>query len=350
MAVFRLLHLSDVHVSGRVGRVTVNDLVDSLVEQVSPPGSVDLLDATAKFAYDYRSELDAILITGDLSHVGSRRDLMAALGFVEAPVAAAGTAATPHWPREAPKGWHSLDDGVARPTLKASDLQVLLFPGNHDRFLPSAPDIRSPGAVLFDEIFGEGYWDVGQGVKCLPLQKDGENLTIVAADCTLRKIGDCILPGGHLSQGRAYPDLVSELSDQSRTLEGSAVLWALHFPPDNRVKLSHRLLDGERVLAAAEGADVEFVLAGHLHEFRRYPDAPSRVEGFCAASAAALSRRVNSIHLLRVEVQAQLITSFAYSNFDYSVERGNFACTVTHFPRIARLRQSPPPNWEPRRG
>ncbi len=340
MAVFRLLHISDLHVSARKGPVRVSEWVDSFSDLFSAPGRPDRLDAAAELAYRYRSELDAILITGDLSHVGSERDLDAALRFVEAPVAPPGSPDGPL--SRVPKGWHSSPGGSVWPSLKASGLPVLLFPGNHDRFLPSVPEGRSPGGVLFDRVFGH-YWHAGQGVQCLLLPpKDGETLTIVAADCTLRAIRHCHL-GGYLSQGRAYPDLVKALSEQSGDLENSAVLWALHFPPDDKVDLLHRLLDGEEVLTAAENSDVDLVLAGHLHKFRRFPERAERLEGFCAASAAVVSRdENNSLHLLRVEVEEHRMIRFAYSNLEYLDDVGEFVLTRTFHPRITRLRESLP--------
>lgn len=145
---------------------------------------------------------------------------------------------------------------------------------------------------------------------------------------------------GYLGQGRAYPDLVEALCDRTRGLEATAVVWSLHFPPDNAVPSSLRLLDGEHVLAAAKDVGVEVLLAGHLHEFRRFPADPDRVEGFCAASTAVIGEPVHSLHVLEVEVHAHHISRFAYSNFDYSESRENFGWAAVHRPKITRLRES----------
>lgn len=306
----------------------------------------NLLDAIACFARDHRSEIDALLITGDLSHRGNQRDLLAALQFVDGPTAERepGKAAARTFYRQKARGWHTRDErGEVRPSLAGAGLPVRLLPGNHDRF----QTLRAPGGRAFDGFFSH-HWDVGQGVKVLePLAKDGESLTFVAADCTLRRWSDADA-FGMWGQGRVYPAVEDAMRLETRRLaskEGrTAVIWALHFPPDSddpsgddRVEWPFRLLDGERVLAAMEETGAEFLFAGHIHECRDYPCRNARVQVFCADSAAAMTEPVRSLHVIEVEVEEGSIVDLGYGTVSWDHRSESFLPMPPRPARIGRL-------------
>jgi 3',5'-cyclic AMP phosphodiesterase CpdA len=96
---------------------------------------MDLLDAMASFAYQYRECYDAIVLSGDLATTARKPDLDKVRHLIET-VPAEG-----YW------------DEDGHPSLRAAGKRVLIVPGNHDRFGPLR-GLRPypPGDETFDGV------------------------------------------------------------------------------------------------------------------------------------------------------------------------------------------------------
>ena len=145
MVTFRLLHASDFHLAEtpyKAGTTTAGWVAKFKPKKLSRPWlqishDPHVLRAFAVFAHGIAHEIDALIVTGDLSTTGRRVDLHAAKAFLTDPA----VGATPL-------------TSEGEPTLSAygkrNRLDVL--PGNHDRYR-SAARLYRPGGTVFDSVF-----------------------------------------------------------------------------------------------------------------------------------------------------------------------------------------------------
>src|SRR4051812_31601276 len=106
MAVFRFLHISDLHIARQAARIGVLDFIKSGFSvnpltgvAVASSHSPHLLDGLAEAVYREGDLFEGILITGDLATTGSQHDVTTAHSFVVSPYNP--IAATP---------WHDAND------------------------------------------------------------------------------------------------------------------------------------------------------------------------------------------------------------------------------------------------
>jgi 3',5'-cyclic AMP phosphodiesterase CpdA len=311
---FRLLHLSDLHVAERTyfvergGTFLQRYGPKGLAERYSHPARLPLLKAVARLAYQ-EGPLDAILITGDLSNWGDVPSLRAARNFVMAKSAG---------------GWH---DAQGLPTLQRPDgsAPIHLLPGNHDRYL-RVGGLGGPGGLLFDEVF-QGYWQVGQGVTAFVL---GRSLGVVMGDMTLTSAAHgTSFQGGFWGQGKAYVERIAFMKVQTELLRAKhpalAVLWAVHFAPEFKdLPEELRLIDGDRLIEAAQELDVRYLLCGHTHSHLQYQAGLGQpVTVFCVGSAAQRNGPSdNTLNLFDVEVESGAITRFEPRILEYEPAEG----------------------------
>jgi hypothetical protein len=321
MAVFRILHASDLHFGATANQVGIPDLFQNPAwlwqgfSGVPAPVSSHnwtRADALAAFAFYKSPSYNAILITGDLATKGNRQDLQAAFDFLfAAPV----------------RGYLGAN---RRPTLQAAGKPILLLPGNHDRF----GHFHRPGNLRFDQFF-HAQWPAGQGVHTWPPFVDhqsGEKLIVIGVDFTLSAgdLGNLYLD--FLAQGRAYQSRVDTLLAETQKVihqhQGSAILWAMHFPPRKDIVL-HELLEAYRLEAALQTLSrsqqphpVLALLCGHLH----FLDATTQCAGIpvfiCGTTTqhmpfpVRLAVKDNSLQVMRVETFAgkrpAVITVYPY--------------------------------------
>lgn len=305
---FWLLHISDLHITESSfdalhGKAAIRRYrrPRDLVERRSRPAALRLLKAVAQAAY-LASPLDAILITGDLANWGESSALTAARNFVVA---------------RSVDGWH---DAQGRPTLGRATVPVHLLPGNHDRY-HGPGGVGIPGGALFDAVF-QDHWNVGQGISFFVL---GQSLGVVKADLTLSSmLHGTSLEGGLFGQGKAYVERVAFLKVQTELLRykhpGIAVLWAVHFAPNfDGLDADLQLIDGGRLIEAAQEMNVDYLLCGHTHRHRSYPAGTGRpVTIHCVGSAAQEGEdSENTLNLFEVEVEGGSITRFVPTVLEY---------------------------------
>ncbi|WP_439407923.1 metallophosphoesterase family protein [Bradyrhizobium sp. DASA03076] len=229
------------------------------------------LEAAAEFVWEHRSEIDLVLITGDVADDGIQRNLDAAYGYVTTPAA---------------DSWFTTPFA---PTLNAKSGRAppfVIMPGNHDRFRPAG---RTPGGTAFDNTFSE-YWQTGLGgVQSYRFEKEEGDTTVIllAADFCLKKLSDATV---YLGQGYAYEDVITSLEVQTQMIRSAepkaGVIWLSHFPPLLDVDHGLMLRHSERLLLAARRNGIRFIISGHLH--RNQMNSYSDVDVICTGTASCM--------------------------------------------------------------
>lgn len=246
-----------------------------------------------KVLTDHSTDVDALLITGDLATTGSQSDLNTAREWI------AGNAAAKHIPRY-------LHQGEVAQKLATVAKTLILMPGNHDRY--QGPK-SIPRSALFESVFGN-HWDLGSG-KTLParnapeirktiIQNGDDWLIVLCADLSLRKKIDQNGMWGYLGQGSSYQDICDEMVRETQFCRAMypqiLVVWATHFPPKfdhKKVGSRLRLLDEDKLLIAATAAEVRVIFSGHTHISKAYQVPGSRVVVVCAGTPIAFGKDEN---------------------------------------------------------
>jgi len=292
MTIFRVLHLSDLHFAATAEAVNFVDVPRS---QLATEMVSRLRKKTTEITFRYPTtydpsaaediaivafldtELDLILISGDISTTGTRSDLVVAKEFITATPA---------------RGWLSERNF---PTLVAANVPIALLPGNHDRFRRASFPFGT-GGTEFDEQFNEHWW-VGQNASLLGLlKKDSDWIAFVGADFTLHE--KTLDPREEAGRGHVSEHILKSLrlltkrvreSVQQRYEKSPAVAWVVHFAPEFEGLDEFLVLENDAVLIAAAAEDsVNHILCGHTHEKRVYQARTQRsVTVHCAGAASA---------------------------------------------------------------
>lgn len=228
--------------------------------------------------------LDAVVITGDLATTGLAPDLEKARIFLE--------------------GTSVFDQSIA-----GVSAQMLLLPGNHDRFVYTGRGfLFSPGGKDFDSVFKDHWSGPVKVCDVLRNEQDRLSVLIIAADFGLASPQHStwpLLKLNRLAQGRVYQEILKKLEEKTkeaqegeRTLNGRTpvTLWAIHFPPyfpyknagrAGRVldRLTKGLIDENHLIASARRHNVSAILAGHTHEADDYPAGDYQIRVLCAGTA-----------------------------------------------------------------
>jgi 3',5'-cyclic AMP phosphodiesterase CpdA len=322
MAVFRILHLSDLHVGAKPDVVGG---VDVRLRSQHPRGTANPLRASSwnrglgKVVRGFtdrnhqRQPLDAVLVSGDLATTGKKADLVCALDYVEDLIQAARWATGP-------------DSHPGVPIRR-----VILFPGNHDRFRRG---LFWPGGKRFDRIFSD-YWQGPVQTTVLASGAARERLAIIQADFSLQKRSHTSWSSfEYLGQGRVYDSILERLkaeTEEQLAME-NAVVWAVHFPPDF-VPISNdlRLQDQMKLLYAARHLKVNCIFAGHTHVQRHYTTLG--VDVYCAGTATQLvvpqgtPAGGNWIHPCTITVSGRFVTNVDWQEWKFFKNLGGFAPT-----------------------
>ncbi len=324
MVGFRLVHISDLHFSQYPSNESIVDggaraFLKSVFgdnkafypTSYAPDLAIKLAKQLAR-----RSDFDAILITGDLATHGDSDDLLTALNFLRGQV-----------PRDSLAG-------APVPKLLSMAPNVIL-PGNHDRYKGQH---CFPGGRKFESVFGVN-WDAnmdtyemfsGDHVGRVVLEKDVEKLAICSADFSLQEFSDHTESNfGWMGQGKINQDVLRHLEqitlDLRRYKTPIAIVWAVHFPPQNEDAEGNLSLIDEALLAAsADKHDVQLIFAGHTHNGRHYSIPDHRVEVLCAGSATGYSDAVNSFYDVYLEVHDGKIVGKTPTLLKWNEDRGKF--------------------------
>lgn len=316
---FALLHISDLHLAGGLGKHRAY-----------------LAEAAAAWTFKFAQgrALDAILITGDLADDGTQNSLDLANAFV---------VGAPDPVSPVP---YLMANGL--PTLAGIKASIWCMPGNHDRYQRAIkpPWILNPGCGnrLFDRVFNS-TWNPTNCVRGVTLTapSGSDKLTILSADFCLRTDTDADPQGNWKAvagRGMAYSDVLDELAKQTvqASSSGSTVLWALHFPPgfyqrypgnlleQNTTSPYLNLINETAVLDKAMEVNVTHVLSGHTHKRRHYqPLTRHRVFIHCAGSASRPGNYSDiSLHAYYVSADAAMIVGFDCEDYGWDPGKKQF--------------------------
>ena len=178
METFRFFHISDLHLSSRYeswanpvsGSVT--DIKLSVLKNLFKVRSLFYPSTYSKdvsiAAYEYiiqrADQADALIVTGDLATTGSDDDLKSALNYF---LGKEGVVWNPNSRIPA--------------ALVESEINVVLMPGNHDRYHGKAKDCLKPGNFSY-EIYFEDNW-------ALASKQNGITIHSVGDTDAIRRIG-----------------------------------------------------------------------------------------------------------------------------------------------------------------
>lgn len=331
MALFRLLHVSDLHIGAHPQQLGFLNLpfikAGFKVSGYTGTASVsshneDMLEGLALLAWMEGHALDGILITGDLATTGSSGDLQAAEKFLH----------------DAPSSVVEYLTVGGKPTLSSPhNLNLYLIPGNHDRY-----DGRFllPGGKNFDNTFqstSNANWPVGQSAYEIDvLKKEGVSLGIIGGDLSLRSSGH--VRWGNAAQvwgaGRAYQDVVDEMVRLTEKMRNEnspiEVIWLVHFPPSfPNPAPCLPLLDEDILIKAMLNNDINFLLTGHTHDEEQYQitgvsasNGVKSVQVLCAGSATEhrlpSSHDQRTVHFLEFTVSAGNSSSVVKETLSWS--------------------------------
>jgi predicted phosphodiesterase len=314
MEIFRLAQVSDLHIATRPYTLSLPDWWGQnspgprAHRSIFSPSShdPDLLDAVVRNLHHRRENLDAIILSGDLATTGLETDMRAAAMHIDS---------------QPLDGYRDARD---RPTFRSIGRELVLLPGNHDRYRNAA---FFPAGREFDAAF-RGYWRPVHEVQSVTLQINDQRLAIVCADFCLRNSWDATDFFGMLGQGMAYESTVEDLRRETNLQRSAqaAVIWVVHFPPQfPGIADTLRLLDDVNLLKAAAELEVGHILCGHTHHPLVYPpgDPPTRI--YCAGTACQYwAPHGNFIHLYDIEASGTQITSVSRSDLRWVQAQGDF--------------------------
>lgn len=282
MALFRILHLSDLHIS------RYYQFRRSLI--CNPRILNAILKHTRHWA---KNKLDSILITGDISSAGLRSDFKKAIAFIE--------------------------------KLEEHGKSVILLPGNHDRFQYG----WFPGSKRFDKFFKK-YWSAGaRGIQeCSLTNENGEKLVILATDFTLESKKDATSKKGVLGQGKVNENQLIDLEKKTAQIQKKnlpiAVLWMMHFTIKHSTKMPIHdhlsLISSDSLIDKAKKLGVRHILCGHSHLMGTYKTEKVKdVYIHCAGSSACdYPSEHTTIHIRDIEVNNGKVLEIRSLDFEWN--------------------------------
>jgi DNA repair exonuclease SbcCD nuclease subunit len=328
VAKFRFIHLSDFHFCLRPLRRNLRSLhrrrlweqLDNIKDQAHDLGLSSLISpssydpavtaAAARFCYDRRNSIDAIIVSGDLATTGKPIDLAPARSFVE-------------------------DAGVSGPyinfmsqTLAATGRPIYFLPGNHDMYrddsgLPGSPHFH----LMLEQHLPNRNGAVGWWTRTKP--SSGQKLGCVYGDFTLRSVMDAQNPAFYHGRGRVYPDVLSDMIERTEDLKASdenmAIIWLIHFAPFAMCPTELHLIDWQNVVAAAERLGVICTLCGHTHQQNRMSRDNHVL--YCSGSAGSVDPIGESrVHVIEIDAEQRNVKRV---NFEYAVQAQAFRYAST---------------------
>lgn len=304
MSRFRLLHLSDLHIAEEADHLNRHEkmrealnsgftdvwrsenLSSDLMSLLRPTShSTFAQHMAAKFCYDRRDDVDAIVITGDIATTGRDKDLAAAREYVLKNVKS-----------------HYFDWRFGS-SLSAGGRRIYLMPGNHDRYKGFLPN-PSVNNLNFENYFPNHY-PLGKRVHSFTRSKEGRSIGVVFGDFCIRSDAD-VSSGSAWGKGIAYEDILDDMAAESRRLRlerpGILILWAIHFAPFE-CGASLELVDGAAVIDRARRSGVRHILCGHTHTKERISIGDVTV--YCAGSACSVDREgSHMVHIVDIQYDA----------------------------------------------
>ncbi|WP_449244004.1 metallophosphoesterase family protein [Desulfobacca acetoxidans] len=302
------MHLSDLHLAGKYR--TLYELYGKLNIPLSVYNP-DALSAVSEIIYNWREEIDGILISGDIATTGSYHDLEHARELLF----------------RSTHGWLS-NKKTSTPAPNGLIKPIILVPGNHDRYASLA---GFPGKKFYT-LFSS-YWAAGiGGVQTFFLPDAGlPILSIVSVDFSLENIRDSSCRFGHYGQGKVYVDrlqnLVKETERITRSYHDCGVVWMVHFAPEfeRHHQLDPRmvLIDSNDLIEAAEEVGVKYIFCGHTHRYADYlAKTDGRVQIHCAGTSLCVEDdQDTTIHLRIIELDGSNVVKVMSLPYRYDPDR-----------------------------
>lgn len=169
-------------------------------------------------------------------------------------------------------------------------------------------------------------------VRLSTFELNGTYLGIFCADLSLESASSGTGSFGFVGQGQAAPKIIEELVRGTIAARGElqnlnkpiGIIWAVHFPPafpDVPETLS--LLQCERLLEAAVGCNVSYILCGHTHKTLMYKASCDKgtVTIICSGPSSGVSRHGKySFSVMEIDVfhdGSTFVTPTAFSLRDF---------------------------------
>jgi len=274
------------------------------------------LDSLVNFVLS-QSDLNAVILSGDIATTGFEHDLLKAKEFLDGPNP--GTFAA----------------GIS--ALANIGIPVWVLPGNHDRYTYTGREwFFSPGGPLFDQILSN-HWS-GKVKVYRPLRNFYERLSVlvVAADFGLKQSTDStrLHRFNKLAQGRVYEDVLRTLDAETVSHQQTeraecpdhelVTLWAVHFPPAFKgLSASKSLLQEADLLKKAEERNIQALLAGHTHIPKDYA-ATRRVRVLCAGTATQHDNARKHCQIISVKRTSRASSRIDVTHYEWDRENVTF--------------------------
>lgn len=288
MARISILHASDLHIAEEEKLISFADARtrQNLSQAVrtwdwSSSWDATLFRAFASLALELAQaeEIQGVIITGDVATTGLSEDLSLAYDILYGPYSRQQKLMGPN----------------RLPTLGAlkeyPKIPLMILPGNHDGYKRRKRPGYDPGGNEFDTYFMK-EWQ-GPVMVYPPLESPGIRVQIIGADFRLQSASDKEgrWPFTAMGQGRVYASHLAQLENETQRIKAARphfppiVVWAVHFPPlfpGGGTLL--KLVEGEKLAAAAKRQGVAAILAGHTHEQVKYCPQGMSYEIFCCGT------------------------------------------------------------------
>lgn len=314
MAVFNLLHLSDLHIAKYANRTSLASTMERVLERsdagyfashnktVAEAASAAISKIFDGFSSS-SSGIDLIVASGDIATTGEEEDLRSARVY--------------------------LDRFIASPYLSAFSSKsekkkrtILLIPGNHDRF-----SFAGHAGWNFFEIALNNYWppyEDGRRRRILSkvLDKKDGCLGVVGVDFSLEKNSDATLNlRAHWGQGMASKDTLAALETETGDLrqehKGICIIWMVHFSPLHGVNRKLMLRNATNVRDAALRLKIPLILCGHIHK-SAVTTIGENSEVWCAGSLCQHNEpNGHELHLLELKTSGPFLEEAYRRTFRY---------------------------------
>ena len=279
------------------------------------------LDSLLNFAQS-RSDLHAVILSGDIATTGFQHDLLKAKEFLDGPTS-------------------------GRYSASELGIPVWILPGNHDRYTYIRHEwFFSPGGTLFDQILGN-HWS-GKVKAYSPLRDIDDRLSVLvlAADFGLQNTNDSthLRRFNKLAQGRVYEPVLTALASETISQQQAerndfpeheqVILWAVHFPPLFKdVSAAKSLLDAADLVNKARELGVNAILAGHTHYARDYFAAPD-VRVLCAGTATQNDSVTKHCQIISVKRTSGGPPTIRAAHYEWDEDRVTFKLMKKQLPTL----------------
>jgi Icc-related predicted phosphoesterase len=325
MTLFRLIHISDLHIGAVPNRLGAMDRMEK-GEQPNLFASHDLhasrlvalkIRDLLSTRLSQRHPIDLLLISGDVATSADPEDLDQARDYIDNVL----------------KLGHIESATLASSRTAHNALNIFAMPGNHDRMT----SLGKFGMQTYEEKF-EDYWPDEDGytrsfsarVIKKTISGTASHLAIIGGDLSYGVEQNRGLTSGAANLGkgqfvqRFHGPALRDLTEMlRREYENCCVIWAVHFPPSGLVRDHYRLDYWNELMKLARDIEIPLILSGHIHENKTFSEcAPPHV--WVSGSACQYKERHGHwINLIEIETRkSELVRAL---RLPFSLDSGRFS-------------------------